>query len=386
VETELEPALRESKIRHHEDDAVAGSGRDLIRRIADAVLYEGYLLWPYSKSALKNQQRFTFGGVYPPAFEDSSSMQAQVLLEGDEHVEVEVRVRFLHVVERQVLKIDRVGAPDGESLALPEPVEELEADGERFVTWDEAVEREVAPGPIRIAADEELAEVSGGMIRRSWQALQGEVALTREPLRAGLSRVTVRIANTTPWADGDGDGFDTQAGSGGNAEPGTSIGAGAGAGAGAGERAQNRAGARQDALRRTFCSTHASLRATGGAWVSLTDPPTDLRSEAKRCENIGLWPVLVGEPGDRNTLLASPIILADHPEIAPESPGDLFDSGEIDQMLVLNILAMTEQERRDMRDSDPRAREILKRTEALSDEEIMRLNGAVREFGLVRAR
>ena len=85
-------------------------------------------------------------------------------------------------------------------------------------------------------------------------------------------------------------------------------------------------------------------------------------------------------------MLASPIILSDHPEIAPESPGDLFDSGEIDQMLVLNILAMTDEERRDMRDSDPRAREILERTEALSDEQIMRLNGVVREFGLVRGR
>ena len=77
--------------------------------------------------------------------------------------------------------------------------------------------------------------------------------------------------------------------------------------------------------------------------------------------------MLVGEQGDRSTLLASPIILSDYPEIAPESPGDLFDSGEIDQMLVLNILAMTDEERRDMRDCDPRAREILERTEALSD-------------------
>jgi hypothetical protein len=94
--------------------------------------------------------------------------------------------------------------------------------------------------------------------------------------------------------------------------------------------------------------------------------------------------VLVGEEGDRRTVLASPIILSDHPAIAPESPGNLFDSGEIDKMLVLNILAMTEDERRDMRDADPRAREILDRTEALSEEDIMRLHGAVREFGLAR--
>jgi hypothetical protein len=350
----MKSAFGEGNARDREDGAAAGGGCDLVRRIADAVLYEGYLLWPYSKSALKNQQRFTFGGVYPPAFEDSSQMQAQVLLEGDQDTEVEIGVRFLHVVERQVLKANRVnGGQEGESLASPEPVEELVADGERFVSWEEAVERELEPGPISIPAGEELTEIPGGMIRRSWQALQGEVRLTREELRPGLSRLTLRVLNTTLW------------------QPGSH---------------EDRSRRRADALRRTFCSTHASLRADGGAWVSLTDPPVELREEAEDCENIGLWPVLVGKQGERTTMLASPIILSDHPEIAPESPGDLFDSGEIDQMLVLNILAMTEQERRDMRDCDPRAREILERTEALSDEEIMRLNGAVREFGLVRAR
>jgi hypothetical protein len=96
--------------------------------------------------------------------------------------------------------------------------------------------------------------------------------------------------------------------------------------------------------------------------------------------------VLVGEPAQRRTMLASPIILPDHPRIAPESPGDLFDSSEIDQMLVLNILAMTDEERREMRDCDPRAREILERTEALGPEDMMRLNGAVRELGLARSR
>jgi hypothetical protein len=330
---------------------------DLVRRIADAVLYEGYLLWPYRKSALKNQQRFTFGGVYPPAWDDDRTyMQVQVLLEGDEDAEVDVRVRFLHMVRRQVLKI-------GPSVT-PEPVEELEVNGKRWVSWDEAIEREIAPGPIRVPAGELIEampggerfkavpagelieEVSGGAIRRSWRALEGEVTVARELVRTGLSRLTVRIVNTTPWTGRT----------------------------------------REDALRQTFCSTHAVLRVRDGAWVSLTDPPEALGAEAAACECSGAWPVLVGEEGDRSTLLASPIILCDHPEIAPESPGDLFDSGEIDQMLVLNILAMTDEERRDMRDCDPRAREILERTEALSGEEIMRLHGAVREFGLVRSR
>jgi hypothetical protein len=83
-------------------------------------------------------------------------------------------------------------------------------------------------------------------------------------------------------------------------------------------------------------------------------------------------------------MLASPIILEDHPRIAPESPGELFDGGEIDQMLVLNILSLTDEEKAEMRDTDPRAREILERTEGLTQDELMRLNGAIREFWLAR--
>jgi hypothetical protein len=310
-----------------------------VKRIADAVLYEGYLLWPYRKDAIKNRHRFTFGGVHPPAWElDRSSVQAQVLLEGAD-ARVEVAARCLQVVRRQVLRRE----PRSGALR---PVDELEAGGERLIGWDEAVERELALGSAQIAAGEELEPVAGGAVRRSWEALSGEVMLVREALAPDLTRICVRVTNTTPWSGG----------------------------------------AREEALRRTFCSLHIVLHATGGAWVSLTDPPSRLRAQAQACENDGLWPVLVGEPPRRDTLLAAPIILPDYPAVAPESPGDLFDASEIDQLLVLSILSLTEDERRAMRASDPRARAILERTEALNDEQIMRLNGAVREFGLVRAR
>jgi hypothetical protein len=304
---------------------------DAVRRIADAVLYEGYVLWPYRATALKNQQRFTFGGVYPPRFDDRSSLQTQVLLEGEG--EVDVVVRCLHVVRRQVLRDGR-------------PVAALQAGDERWVSWDEAVERELRPGPVDVHAGERLEAIPGGAIRRSWRALHGAVLVTAVPLRKGLRRVTVRVENTSGWSGGP----------------------------------------RDDALRETLCSTHAVLHARGGAWVSATDPPTRLRAEAETCAHDGWWPVLAGEPGDATTVLAAPIILPDHPEIAPESAGDLFDAAEIDQMLVLNILAMTDEERHAMRDADPRTRAILERTESLSPEELMRLHGAVREFGLVRPR
>jgi hypothetical protein len=309
---------------------------DPVRRIADAVLYEGYVLWPYRKSAMKNQRRWTFGGVYPEGHsaahpDDPALMQADCLLRGGSETTVDVRVRFLHVVRRQVLR----GG---------EPVEELEAAGERWVSWDEATEREVSPGPIDIPAGGAREEIPGGAVERGWRPLRGEVELVQAPVREDLHRVTVRVRNTTPWEGDD----------------------------------------REDALRQTFCSTHAVLQARGGEFVSPTDPPGELVELAAGCENVGCWPVLVGEEGDRSTLLCAPIILSDYPEIAPESPGDLFDGGEIDQLLVLNILSLTDEEKREMRDSDPRVREILERTETLSQEELMRLHGRIRDHGLAR--
>jgi hypothetical protein len=259
---------------------------DPVRAIADAVLYEGYVLWPYTRSALKNQRRWTFGGVYPPAHsvvhpDDAGTMRTQVLCESDP-LEVEVTVRFLQVVARK-------------------------ADGE-YLAWDEAVERELGPGPFAIRAGQEGP--------RSWEELGGSVDVVIEG-----PRLTVTIRNTTPW-------------------PG---------------------GTREEALRHTMCSTHTVLR--GGRFVSAT--------EALGCVNVGTWPVLVGE----DMMLSSPIILEDHPRIAPESPGDLFDGGEIDGLLALNILALTDDEKAEMRASDPRTRAILERTEALTQEQLLRLSG-----------
>jgi hypothetical protein len=238
-------------------------------------------------------------------------------------------------------------------------------DGAGYLSWEEAREREVACEPLRpedllrgrrvpveIAAgaqEEDLRDSHGriaGAIVRSWCGLQGEVAIGAARVGPGVLRLRVEVRNETPW--------------------------------GGGERA--------DALRRTFCSTHTTLHVEGGAFVSQTDPPPELERAAAECANEGTWPVLVGEPGARDTVLSSPIILEDYPRVAPESPGDLFDGSEIDQLLVLNILSLTDQEKAEMRESDPRAREILERTEALSEDELMRLHGAIREYGMARER
>jgi hydrogenase maturation protease len=115
-----------------------------------------------------------------------------------------------------------------------------------------------------------------------------------------------------------------------------------------------------------------------GEFVSLFEPPAELQGIVADCQNVGAWPVLVGEPGHRDTLLASPIILYDYPQIAPESAGDLFDGTEIDEILSLRIMTLTDEEKREIRDSDDRAREILDRTESMPVEQFMKLHGAVR--------
>jgi len=334
---------------------------DAVKKIAEAVLYEGYILWPYRRSATKNQQRWTFGGVYPRAYSEARGeddpwiMQTQCPLSGDEASTIEVKVRFLHVTER------KVGVRKDEALEF---VEELRVGGELYLPWDEATEREIEVGRFELSellespklvaidirggsSEEPLADPTGEAVAalvRSWRALCGTVEVAAKPLQDGLFRMTVRISNTTPWGGED----------------------------------------RESTLRQTFASTHTVLEVEGGEFVSLMDPPEEFREAVEGCENLKTWPVLVGEEGGRSMMLSSPIILYDYPQIAPESPGDLFDGGEIDQLLILNILTLTDEEKEEMRASDPRGREILDRCESLSPEQLMNLHGVVRESQRLR--
>jgi hypothetical protein len=135
---------------------------------------------------------------------------------------------------------------------------------------------------------------------------------------------------------------------------------------------------RETALRHSLVSAHVIIEVGNGELVSLLEPPETLREVAARCTNLGVWPVLVGEPGSHDRMLASPIILYDYPQIAPESAGDLFDGTEIDEILALRILTLTDAEKDELREGDARARLILDRTEALPPEQWAKLHGAVR--------
>src|SRR5262249_27152418 len=123
---------------------------------------------------------------------------------------------------------------------------------------------------------------------------------------------------------------------------------------------------RDDALLLSFASAHVIAAIRNGELVSQTDPPAAWAAEAAACQNTGVWPVLVGEPGDRSIVLGSPIILYDYPQIAPESKGDLFDGTEIDEILTLRILTLTDEEKEELCRSDERARRMLERIESAS--------------------
>ena len=354
----------------------------LVEKIADAVLYEGYILYPYRPSAVKNQQRWNFGALCPESYSaaqkgtESWTMQTECLVRNIDETVLKLKVRFLHLVSREVGKrIDgcRLAVVDCGHLEIEgsashfEMVSSLEVNGRIFQTWQEAIERDVMLPAIKIGNKVESNErrfsfpynetrellvddVSGetvGVILRKQEAIEGVIevktAMTGDLAVSNESplKITVKILNRTPYED-------------------------------AAEHS------RDEALMRSFVSTHTILQVEKGEFISLLDPPEQFRVSASECHNSGTYPVLVGEEGARDCMLSSPIILYDYPQIAPESAGNLYDGTEIDEILTLRIMSLTEEEKREMRGADDRARQILERTETLPIEQLMKMHGAMK--------
>jgi len=182
------------------------------------------------------------------------------------------------------------------------------------------------------------------LVARKQAAVQGKVEIAAVRLAQGIFKLQVQVKNLTPLLDN------------------------------AGEIS------RDHALVLSLVSAHTLLGVVDGQFVSLLEPPEDLVAFVQGCQNVGTYPVLVGTAGERHTVLSSPIILYDYPQIAPESPGDLFDGTEIDEILALRIMTMTDAEKDEMRNGDERARKILERTEALPMETLRKLHGTLREL------
>jgi hypothetical protein len=303
-------------------------------KIAAAVLYEGYMLYPYRATSTKNVQRWNFGTLYPLDFAlaqrpaESFRLSTECLVESTPDTTLDLRVRFLHLVRQQ--------AP-------------------RAPHWDAGVERTVELPSIR------LAELTSAPLQHSFSfptegseadgrapahAINGDYSVRVEAMADGLHKLRIVLTNTTPVP-------------------------------------QPADCARSAAMLQSFVSAHVLLGVTAGAFVSLLEAPEAFRAAASSCQNIGVFPVLVGAPGERTTMLCSPIILYDYPEVAPESLGDFFDGTEMDEMLALRVLTLTDEEKREMGQTDDRALRILERTESLPSEHLAKVHGAIRGMRIV---
>lgn len=299
---------------------------ELIDKIAKAILYEGYLLYPYRASAVKNRHRWTFGALYPPAYvaqnpHDSSSMRTECLVIAESEATLKIKLCFLHLISRESSGQSWQEAVE-QTFEIPETKLESVLSGEaRF--------------PFQFKSTWKL---EGSTVFRK-EGIHGTLKLSAEQLHEGIYKITLSIFNETQTTESQ---------------------------------------SRDEALMRSLVSTHSILTIENGSFISLLDPPAELQALAKNCNNIGNWPVLIGNEGERNAMLASPIILYDYPQIAGESAGDLFDSTEIDEILSLRILTLTDEEKAEMRQVDERARKLLERTEAIPAEQFMKMHGALR--------
>ena len=323
----------------------------LVDRIANSIMYEGYMLYPYRPSSLKNRYRWTFG-VVPP--QPDAPMQTECLVVGDSLMSIDATIRFLQVVARIISEFC-----DGD-LGL-RIVDSLQVGDQTHYTWQEAVERDVTASvkvadvlnrPHRQAfrfpsnretttlCDEKGNEI--GCIVREQRCIDGELVISAERCVDECLKLTVRICNHT------------------------TIG-------------QQEMNDRDEQIQRSLVSTHTILGVRDGEFLSLLDPPAAFVDAVAECRNIGTWPVLVGEPNTRDFMLSSPIILYDYPRIAPESPGDLFDATEIDELLALRVNTLTDKEKHEAIAADAHVRTILARTDSLATERLYHLHGAIRD-------
>ncbi|MFJ5206203.1 hypothetical protein [Streptomyces nigra] len=339
--------------------------------VADAVLYEGYLLYPYRRSSAKNRVRWQFGVLFPRDWvEADGPVTPTVSGSADSWYQrteclarirrpdatLRVRLRYLQMQRKQVQET----GPEGGNRDVPSL---RTADGTVHLTFDEAVPREAevtlrlderahhgttvpvgAPG----GTDVEPLPGDAGRVVRVREELRGSVTVTAERLAPDLVRLQVRTTHT---------------------------------GLAPAPRT-----ARDEALSGAFIATHTLIGGDGVEFVSLIDPPVALRDQVRACRNEFTFPVLGGvsslggDPPTARVLLSAPIILPDHPQVAPESPGDLHDAAEIDEILTLRTMLLTDEEKREARATDPRAAAILDRVDTMPPEVFARLHGAVRSL------
>jgi hypothetical protein len=282
-----------------------------VEELVGSLLYEGYALYPYTPGSTKNATPTPFGIVYPPAYAERQPAAFAL-------------ARLECVLE---------GGPEAELRAT---VRFLQAAGEGH----QARERRLELGPIALA---ELAREAGIGDEFRFQpesadgaAVSGRIRMRAELLGPELARIRLCVHNSTAI-----------------------------------ERPED--ASRAQALRHSLLSVHPLLEAESGRFASPLEREGELGAAVAGCESVNTFPVLAAD-GDR-AVLGAAIVLPDHPELAPESLGRLFDNTEIEEALLLHMRTLSDGEREQIEDGDPAVRELLERADAASGEQLLGLHG-----------
>lgn len=276
-----------------------------IEKICNALLYEGYALFPYRRNALKNQKRFNFGVLSPKNWVEKQInehyfQQTEILVLAENDVKLSFSTRFLKLSNE--------------------------------LGWQTAEERKF---------EDKFTFDKSKLVEYKEDSLFGKIEITSEKLTDNLFKVRFMFENRSEIE---------------NCEK----------------------FSREEILQFSFVSTHTILEIENGKFISLLETPDEFIEQAKSLENINIFPVLIGDKSKQNNILASPIILYDFPEIAENSLENFFDGLEIDELMILNLLALPEKEKRQIAETDERTRQIIEKIENLNSEDLLKLHAHLR--------
>ncbi|HEX2358830.1 MAG TPA: hypothetical protein VHH72_03335 [Solirubrobacterales bacterium] len=282
-----------------------------VEELVSSLLYEGYALYPYTPGATKNATPTPFGIVYPPGYAETQP------------------AAFAMARLDAVL----IAGPEAELHAT---VRFLQAAGERH----KASERRLELGPLTLAALAALERGTGEEFRFEAEGegtgVSGRIRMRAELLGPDLARVRLCVHNDTPIEDPAG-------------------------------------ATRAEALRHSLLSVHPLLEVEGGRFASPLERDGEVGAAVSGCEPVNTFPVLA-EDGDR-AVLGAAIVLPEHPELAPESIGNLFDNTEIEEALLLHVQTLSDLEQDSIGEQDPAVREMIQRAQGVSGEEMLGLHG-----------
>ncbi len=318
-----------------------------LEQLIDSLLYEGYALYPYTPGATKNATPTPFGIVYPPRYAATLSstfdhVELRCVLAGPPHAPLGAEVRFLAASGvRHEADAHRLQLTTAEPVGPGDKMTAEPGGSGNKTTREPAA---FGDGKAAVCGDRESSvfedRMTVGALAAAGQALEREqrietrdeplrlaIALSARELQPDLYELALRVENRSACADG-----------------------------------LDRAGA----LARSLLSTHPIVRVAGARLLSPLEHP---------CASVNTFPVLASPADD--AVIGATIVLPDHPQIAPESRGGLFDSTEIEEALLLHVKVLTDDEREQIERHDPAVREMVARAAAATPQDILALHGRV---------